>query len=225
MVYKSVGRCLLCNGAPVQASGVCAPCCAELPWLAQACRHCALPLPPSPIQGTGACARCLQLPPSFSRAHAAWHYAFPVGQLVQRFKYRKDLAAGHSLAQLAADHLRPQTAPDLLLPIPLHWRRFLGRGYNQAQLIAEQFARAWRIPLAPRLLRKHTYTGTQQQLDRAQRLGNLRHSFRAGGQVAGLHIGLVDDVITTGATLEAAAQTLLAAGTAEVSAFALARVP
>lgn len=218
---RGLARCTLCAAGPVEPDGICAPCRAELPYLLSACRRCALPLPHS----AGACANCLQQPPSFASAHAAWHYAFPVGQLIQRFKYRRDLAAGHSLAQLAAQYIQPAERPDLLLPIPLHWRRYLARGYNQAQLIAAEFGRHWDIPVKPRLLHKHTATDTQQQLKRGQRLRNLCDSFRVRGAPRGLHVGLVDDVITTGATLEAAARCLLDAGAARISAFALARTP
>lgn len=220
-VAPRLTQCLLC-GDSAGSSGLCIPCANELPFLYSACQYCALPLPPS----ANGCARCLQQPPSFTRASAAWHYAFPIGQLVQRFKYQNDLATGHSLALLAAPRVAPSTdRPDLLVPVPLHWRRYWSRGYNQAQLIATEFAAQWEIPLATRLLRKHSSSETQQQLKRAQRLRNLQHSFSVHGPVTGLHIGLVDDVITTGATLEAAARTLLEAGAARVSAYALARTP
>ncbi|WP_308364054.1 MULTISPECIES: ComF family protein [unclassified Microbulbifer] len=221
LLSRGLARCVLCAAGPAEPHGVCAPCLGELPYLHSACRRCALPLP----QPADACANCLQQPPAFASARAAWHYAFPVGQLIQRFKYHRDLAAGHSLALLAAAHIRPVDPPDLLVPIPLHWRRYLTRGYNQAQLLASEFGRQWNIPVKPRLLHKHTATGTQQQLKRGQRLRNLRDSFRVRGTPGGLHIGLVDDVITTGATLEAAARCLLEAGAARVSTFALARTP
>ncbi|WP_073276159.1 ComF family protein [Microbulbifer donghaiensis] len=220
-VAPRLARCLLC-GDSATGNGLCAPCSAELPYLHDACGTCALPLP----RGATSCPRCLQRPPSFSSASAAWHYAFPIGQLVQHFKYRGDLAAGHSLARLAAVAIEPRDRrPDLLVPIPLHWRRYWSRGYNQAQLIAVEFGRQWQLPVHSRLLRKRSATETQLQLKRAQRLRNLSQSFAVGEAVAGLHIGLVDDVITTGATLEAAARTLLAAGAAQVSAYALARTP
>ncbi|WP_346838642.1 ComF family protein [Microbulbifer sp. SAOS-129_SWC] len=230
MVYKSIGRylsqriarCLLCGDTCGHDSGLCQPCQRELPQLGDACQRCALPLPPA----AHTCPGCLQHPPAFASARAAWHYAFPVGQLIQRFKYRGDLAAGFSLARLAAPRLLPpDDAPDLLLPLPLHWRRYWQRGFNQAQVIAAELSRQWHIPLAPRLLRKTSAGHRQQQLNRAQRLRNLEHSFTVRGPVAGMHIGLVDDVITTGATLEAASRALLAAGAARISAYALARTP
>ncbi|AMX01463.1 ComF family protein [Microbulbifer thermotolerans] len=236
MVYKKISHflsgfpaarltlCLLC-GNHSDGNGICPPCAAELPWLQRACRHCALPLS-APAEVSGICARCLQQAPSFNTARAAWLYAFPIGQLVQRFKYRGDLAAGHSLAQLAAGPLRPtDKAPDLLAPIPLHWRRYWQRGFNQSQLIAAELGRQWHLPVHARLLRRVVAREAQLRLKRSQRLRNPEHSFAVCSPVEGRHIGLVDDVITTGATLEAAARALIAAGAAWVSAYALARTP
>ncbi|WP_250461532.1 ComF family protein [Microbulbifer litoralis] len=224
---RSLVRCLLCGDSCMHSSGLCDGCRAELPHLHSACECCALPLPPSPSQSGRQCPRCLQHPPAFASARAAWHYAFPIGQLVQRFKYRGDLVAGHSLARLAAARLEPMAdRPDLLVPIPLHWRKFLfKRGFNQAQLIAAEFGRQWRIPVAARLLRKRGAGASQQTLTRARRLRNLIRSFDVRQPVRGLHIGLVDDVITTGATLEAASRALLEAGAWRISTYALARTP
>lgn len=230
MVYRPISqflsrqltRCLLCHGRAERA-GLCDSCTEELPTLGQACRRCALPLPPA----AETCPQCLQRPPAFACARAAWHYAFPVAQLLQRFKYQGDLAAGRTLAQLAAGQLTPpgDDRPQLLLPVPLHWRRYWQRGFNQAQLLAAEFGRKWALPVHPGLLRKHSASNPQQQLGRAQRLRNLQDSFYLRRPLSGLHVGLVDDVITTGATLEAAARTLLDAGASRVSAFALARTP
>ncbi|MEX2963308.1 ComF family protein [Microbulbifer sp. TYP-18] len=220
---QQLSNCLLCGVARAARSGLCADCRDQLPTLDRGCRVCALPLPPA----AAICPQCIQYPPAFASAQAAWHYAYPVAQLLQRFKYQGDLAAGRTLSFVAAGCLEPrgELRPQLLLPIPVHWRRLWQRGFNQAQLIAAEFSRHWRIPVAPRLLGKLTPGTAQQQLSRAQRLRNLRRSFRVRHPVAGLHLGLVDDVITTGATLNAAADVLRRAGAARVSAYALARTP
>lgn len=220
---RALVRCLLCHTGTGVTSGLCLPCRNDLPTLGQACRLCALPLA-NPADSR--CPRCLQTPPAVARASACWLYAYPVAQLVQRFKYRNDLAAGRTLAEVAAEHCHPRSLrPDVLVPVPLHWRRQLVRGYNQAQLIAEVFSHRWRIPVDSRLLRKTSHTGRQQQLKRSERQSNLMRSFTASIRVKGLHIGLVDDVVTTGATLEAATQSLLASGARLVTTYALARTP
>lgn len=226
LLDRSLTRCLLCGAGGQIHAGICPPCRGDLPVIHHACAQCALPLEDTCDL---ICPRCLQQPPPQSRSHAYLNYAYPVAQLIQRFKYRRDFAAGRTLAELAAKHIGPllpaSERPDLLVPVPLHWRKQLSRGYNQAQLIAEILGRHWQIPVDHRVLRKVTQTGSQQQLRRSQRLKNLARSFAASSRVEGLHIGLVDDVITTGATVEAATQSLLHAGAIRVSAYALARTP
>ena len=240
LLDRQLARCLLCGEGDGVLNGICAPCSNDLPALGHSCQTCALPLPNT---GDRHCASCQQQPPPQSLSRACWYYAYPVAQLIQRFKYQRDLAAGRTLAELAAARLNPESLrptlhhnqhhnqhpnqhPDLLIPVPMHWRKQLfERGYNQAQLIADILARQWQIPVDNRALRKITRTGSQQELKRAQRLKNLVESFSAHPRVRGLHIGLVDDVITTGATAEAAAGSLRAAGATSVTVYALARVP
>ncbi|MCA0900365.1 MULTISPECIES: ComF family protein [Microbulbifer] len=228
---KHFARCLLCGSGDEVQAGVCASCQCDLPSLGHACIGCALPLAETQDRHFDRyCATCIQRPPPQASSVACWAYAYPIAQLVQRFKYQRDFAAGRTLAELAAQALHPhvQQPPriDILVPIPMHWRKQLfGRGYNQARLIADIFADYWRLPVAPDALRKVAASDSQQTLSRAQRRKNLAHSFAAGPQVKDLHVGLVDDVITTGATQEAAAQSLLAAGASRVSVYALARTP
>ncbi|MCK7596631.1 ComF family protein [Microbulbifer sp. CAU 1566] len=226
-IDRHLARCLLCGSAEEVRFGTCSPCHQDLPALGHACQRCALPLAEATDRQ---CGGCLQQPPPQACSHACWYYAYPVAQLIQRFKYQRDFTAGRTLAELAAFQLAPQIKdeqrPDLLVPVPMHWRKQLfERGYNQAQLIADILGKHWHIPLDNRALRKITATDSQQKLRRTQRRKNLTHSFVAHPRVRGLHIGLVDDVITTGATQEAAAQSLLDAGATRVSSYALARTP
>lgn len=225
LLDRQLARCLLCGSGERVTNGICTPCCHDLPALGHSCHGCALPLPNNDDH---LCATCQQQPPPQSQSRACWYYAYPVAQLIQRFKYQRDLAAGRTLAELAASTLQPLSSqgPDLLVPVPMHWRKHFARGYNQAQLIANTLGAQWHIPVEPRALRKVTPTDSQQKLRRSQRKRNLARSFTSNAEVvAGLHIGLVDDVVTTGATLEAAAQALLDAGALQVSAIALARTP
>lgn len=229
MVYRLISHflsrrlalCLLCSRPAGTAAGICHACSADLPQLQCACPRCALPLP---VAAT--CPRCLRRPPVFDAAHCAWHYAYPVAQLVRRFKDRGDMAAAHSLTMLAAAQLGPPAPPpDILVPVPLHWRRYWQRGFNQAQVIATKLGDAWGLPVHTGKLRRARAGASQRGLDRRQRLRNLEGCFVARGRFDGLHVGLVDDVMTTGATLEAAARTLHSAGAVSISAFALARTP
>ena len=226
-IDRHLACCLLCGAGDDIRSGICPACQRDLPALGHACQRCALPLAETADQQ---CAGCLQQPPPQTHSHACWTYAYPVSQLVQRYKYRRDLAAGRTLAELTAmqlaEQIQGEQRPDLLVPVPMHWRKQLcERGYNQARLIADILGNHWRIPVDARALRKSAATDSQQKLNRSQRRKNLARSFSAHPRVRGLHIGLVDDVITTGATIEAAAQSLLVAGATEVTCLALARTP
>lgn len=224
--HSRILRCVLCGGGAEPHFGFCAGCARDLPLLEGACHTCAMPLPPVTPSPGAQCPNCLSRPPAQAAAHCAWHYGFPVNQLIQRFKYEGDLAAGHSLASLAAETLAHMAGSlDLLIPVPLHWRRYWQRGFNQAQLVADTIGKAWHLPVLPRGLRKCRSSDHQQSLDRRQRLRNLTDSFAVCRDVRECRVGLVDDVITTGATVEAAASALLAAGASQVIAVALARTP
>ncbi|WP_237059331.1 ComF family protein [Microbulbifer sediminum] len=228
MVYRLISHflsrrlalCLLCQAPAGNAAGICTSCAAELPQLGCTCPRCARPLPV-----TATCPQCLRHPPAFDAAHCAWHYAYPVAQLVRRLKDHGDMAAAHSLTLLAAERLRPDVPPDILVPVPLHWRRYWQRGFNQAQVIAARLGHHWQLPVDTGALRRLRSGPSQQQLNRSQRLRNLEGCFAAHRRVEGLRIGLVDDVMTTGATLEAAARSLRQAGALSICTFAMARTP
>lgn len=214
-------RCLLC-GDPGQEDDLCAACRADLPWNAPACEHCALPLPQP-----GSCGACLRQPPPYARALAVWRYAGAVAQLVPRFKFHHDLAAGRLLAELAQARLEQWPGwqgVDQVVPMPLHAARLGRRGYNQALELARPWAGARRLPLSINMLRRTRATVPQTELDAAARRRNVRGAFAAAA-CTGAIVLLVDDVMTTGASLGEAARTLLRAGAAEVRVLVAARAP
>lgn len=156
---------------------------------------------------------------------AALRYEGVVEALVARFKFHANLAAGALLAQLILASVKTVTA-DVVVPVPLHRSRLGSRGYNQALELARPLAAAWRLPLAPRALRRGRNTIAQSELTAPQRRRNLRGAFIADAcTVNGRRVLLVDDVITTGSTVREAAQTLLAAGAVDITVVAAARVP
>jgi ComF family protein len=215
-------RCLLCE-APDSRRALCEPCRNDLPWLVSACPRCALPLP-----GTAElCGRCLSQPPAFDRCIAAFRYSSPVDRLVGQFKNQRRLSAGKLLSSLLLERLRKgaEARPELIAPVPLHWRRQLLRGFNQATFIAGSLASQLDIPLLA-VARRSQATPKQQQLDRRRRLGNLRGAFSVNRElVAGRHVAIVDDVVTTGATAQALSLALKRAGAARVDVWAIARTP
>jgi ComF family protein len=148
--------------------------------------------------------------------------------LTTRLKFGRSLAAGRVLGELWIDALRdaPPVLPHALVPVPLHADRLRERGYNQALELARPLAAALQIPLRDDLLARVRATSAQSNLDAAERRKNLRGAFRAADTAAPpAHVAVVDDVMTTGATLRECARTLLRAGAERVDVWALARAP
>lgn len=197
---------------------MCASCRADLPWLpGPGCPHCASPTPNGAI-----CGQCLREPPAFDRSQALFHYAFPVDRLIQALKYREQLTLAPLAGRLLAErHQGP--LPDLWLPMPLHPNRLSQRGFNQAAEIARELARKTAVPLKPGWARRVRDTPPQAGLERTARRKNLRGAFACNSGLAGLHVGIVDDVMTTGSTLDELARTLKRAGAREVSCVVVAR--
>ncbi|MDR7070785.1 ComF family protein [Pseudoxanthomonas japonensis] len=157
---------------------------------------------------------------------AVFVYGFPLDRLVPRFKFHRDLAAGRLMAGLMTQALASAPRPDAIVPVPLHSRRLRERGYDQALELARPLASAFGLPLRPDLLQRIRPTTPQSELDASQRQRNVAKAFAVPPRIAlPAHIALVDDVMTTGATLQAAARALLSAGAARVDAWVCARVP
>ncbi len=215
-------RCLACGEPGLPGRDICAPCTAGLPWNRVACPQCALPLPaPAP-----ACGQCLRKPPPLHTTLAACIYGAPLDRWLPRFKFHDDLAAGRLLAQLMAQAMETAPRPQALVPIPLHRARLRSRGYDQALELAKPLARALGLPLQARGLLRTRATNAQSELDATARRRNLRRAFRVADTASlPAHVALVDDVMTTGATLHAAAKALRRAGVARVDAWVCARVP
>jgi len=171
------------------------------------------------------CGRCQARPPAFARTLAAFDYAFPVDRLVQQLKYATQLHLGRVLGRclLARALATDMPCPGVIVPMPLHRRRLAERGFNQSMLIARPLGAALRVPVEPRLLVRARPTTPQAGLGPGRRAGNVRGAFRARAEARGVHVVLVDDVMTSGHTLRAAAAALAAAGAARVDAWVVAR--
>ena len=225
-------RCLVCREPGAAGRDLCRGCTRALPWNRSACARCAIPLPTPASDHGGAggdapvCGACLRRAPPLAEVHAAFVYAFPLDRLLPRFKFHHDLAAGRLLAQGMADAFRGLPLPDALIPVPLHRARLRARGYDQALELAKPLARALDIPLRDHALSRIRHTSPQSELDARGRRRNLRGAFAAASKhVLPTHVALIDDVMTTGATLHAAAFALRRAGANRVDAWVCARVP
>jgi ComF family protein len=180
------------------------------------CRACRAELRPYP-PGEGAT-------PGLEAMAVAWLYERPVRRAVHALKYRRRRRVAGALADALADALAGPPPGDALMPVPLHAERLAERGFNQSEELARRLAARWRLPLLANALARARDTGHQAGLARRERLTNVAGAFvwRASGPPPPRVI-LVDDVLTTGATLAACAAALRAAGASEVRAVALAR--
>lgn len=206
--------CLLC-GASSESGNPCADCVNHLPFLPEErCRICANP-------STGRlCGRCLANPPVFSRTLAIFSYEFPVDALIRSLKYRENLALASFFAQALTDAARDYPKPDYLLPVPMHPSRLRERGFNQAHEIAKIVSRKTSIPILN--CRKTRDTPSQASLPWKEREKNVRGAFACESGIKG-HVAIVDDVMTTGSTLNELAKALIESGALEISAWVVAR--
>jgi ComF family protein len=211
------GTCFLCRG---RADGLlCGACEAELPAAPEpACPRCALASP-----GGSVCGRCLAHKPHYDATVSALAYDFPADVLIHALKFGGELALADWLGTRLS-HKLPVAGPvDFLVPVPLSAARLRGRGYNQAAELGRTVARFARVPLLARLCERVNDTPPQTELPWAERERNVRGAFRCTGDVRGSRVAVVDDVMTTGATLDALARALKAAGAAHVVNLVVAR--
>jgi ComF family protein len=205
---------------------LCIDCLNDLPWLATTCRRCGVALPEAELRICGA---CLNDPPPLDLTVAALRYEYPVSNMIAALKYRKQVCYARVLGELLTIRLQEALTngefplPDVLVPVPLHPWRQMRRTFNQAELIAGHVARILQLRVDHRVLRRVGNTPPQMGLNRKARLKNLRGSFRASGDLSGIRIALVDDVITTCSTAREIAAVLKRTGAKEVQAWAVAR--
>jgi ComF family protein len=227
-------QCLSCGAATDAPGKLCATCWAKIVWLAAPlCACCGCPFEFDPLDGDDSealvCGACLRAPPLFARARAVFRYDDASRGLILAFKHADRLhgakAYGEWLARAGAELL---SSASYVAPVPLHWTRLAWRRYNQAALLATAAARSAGRPVIPDLLVRSRRTPQQGDLGAAARRRNVRRAFRVNtpyrDKLAGQRVVLVDDVFTTGATVEECTRALLEAGVAAVDILTLARV-
>jgi ComF family protein len=238
-------RCLLCgaaaDGAAVDGAAVdsviCSGCIRDLPQTGPACPRCAEARIPPPVRSSLApappepCDTCRTQCPAFDRSLALWRYDYPLDGLIGAFKYGHQLVLARFFGEQLAQRVQQQiaagelTPPDVVLAMPLHPRRLAERGFNQSLLIAQVLSHRLRLPLHGHWLQRLRHTPPQTGLPWQQRAANLEHAFGCKQAVAGRHIAVVDDVMTTGSSLQEVARTLKLAGASRVDNWVLARTP
>jgi ComF family protein len=225
-------QCLLCADK-LTGELLCEGCLYDLPWIQRheiTCPQCALAFESL----DDFCRHCLNNPPAFSASFIPFSYQHPLTPLIHRFKYRTKLSHGKLLGQLltqhiidCADNTQRWTKPDLIIPVPMHWTRRWQRGFNQTEILARYVAKTTGIPLATNMIQRCKRTLAQKELSRSERQKNLTQAFsislKATQHIQGKKIALLDDVVTTTATVRALSQQLKDAGASDVQIWALAR--
>jgi len=207
--------CALC-GKESGLDMLCRSCRSGLPIVPESCPQCALPSP-----GGAVCGTCFRTPPHFDRTAALWRYEFPCDRLVHALKYRARLALAGFFADCLASLPLPEV--DLVVPMPLHKGRLAERGFNQAMEIARSLARRMHWRLGSQCALRLVHTAPQTGLPYAERAKNVRGAFQCFSDLSGVRVGVVDDVMTTGATLNEFARVLKRAGACRVENFVVAR--
>lgn len=234
-------RCVLCSALTGRRIDLCEACENDLPWTGRSCRTCALPLPPG---ATGSrCVACVSAPPPFQTATAAFAYRFPVNRMITEFKENRRMAFGAALSCLLAQSLAEKLtaekltaeklrgtdflpADTVVAPVPLSAGRLRRRGFNQAEEIAQQVSHELGFPLRAGLLKRSRSPGDQKKLGASARKQSVRGTYAVSpGACAPRSVLLIDDVMTTGATVREISRVLLNAGAMRVNVAILARTP
>jgi len=218
------GCCVLCRNPCARRLDLCTACERDLPVIEHACTGCAIPLPG--VANALLCGACLQRHPPQNATRAIFRYAYPLDNLVQRFKFHGEQAAGNVLGKLfAARALKTGEHSFTLLPVPLHPRRLRERGFNQAELLARAIGDRFHWEVRGDLLLRTRETAVQSNMSAAARRKNVRNAFALRTGHVPERIVIVDDVVTTGSTTAEIAALLRKAGAREIEVWALARTP
>ncbi|MGI9213825.1 MAG: ComF family protein [Methylococcaceae bacterium] len=215
--------CLLCGDPGAHGLDLCLPCMDSLPYNTLACSRCALPL--TSRSEHLLCGQCQQDPPAYDSAEAVFRYEQPVCHLIQALKFGGRHACARTLGLLLAERVSQQPEhPEVIVPVPLHPRRYWERGFNQSAEIATELSRHLGIPMDVHLATRIRHTPAQAGLSAKDRKLNLRKAFRIRTHRLPAHIAIVDDVVTTGTTVNELAAALRKAGVRQIAVWAVARV-
>jgi len=214
--------CLLCTDHNGGEYGFCNGCLQSLPWHnAAKCPQCGL------LTDGLICGSCLDSPPSFDATHALFRYDYPLDRLLQHYKYKESLHLADTFSTLFINRLLDtghiNSSIDLIIPMPMHHERLKQRGFNQALEIARLISKNRQIELDSTSCRRTRLTPPQASLPLKERIKNIRGVFECNKNLQELHIALIDDVMTTGASLNELAKTLKQAGAAHVECWVIAR--
>lgn len=218
-------NCVLCQQSKNPAQSICDFCQAQLPWLVHSCECCGA----ATATHSQTCGQCIQNPPLRRRTVCAFNYAFPVKQMITGFKFDAQFfylpPLLHALHNTVLAKYQHDNLPTALLAVPLHRHRQQHRGFNQAQIIAQYLKKKLHIPLLLNTAYRTKNTPAQAQLSKTERHRNLQQAFliKRPERIQQQHIAIIDDVITTGSTVESLAEGLLLNGATRVDVWGVAK--
>lgn len=227
MVYNwltTIHPCLLCESPIPRQLTLCEDCFRALPWIAMPCHRCGRPLP----EGVGAdllCGDCLRTPPAYQASFIPFAYASPLAQLIKLLKFHQRLDLARGLAELMSGFLatRVQTLPEAVIPVPLHPKRMRVRGFNQALELARGIRSRLGVTVETRLVQRHRWTAEQSHLKLTERRRNVRGAFHLTAPNHYRHVAILDDVVTSGNTVNELSRTLRRAGVERVDVWSVCR--
>jgi len=214
---------MLCASHDGGGHGLCSSCLQSLAWhIAPKCPQCGL------LSNGLICGSCLSSPPSFDATHALFNYDYPLDRLLQHYKYKESLHLADAFSALLINSLldtglNQKSKIDLIMPMPMHHERLKQRGFNQALEVARLISKNMQIKLDYTSCQRIKLTPPQASLPLKERIKNIRGVFQCNKNLQGLSVALVDDVMTTGASLNELAKTLKQAGAAHVECWVIAR--
>ncbi|RUR05778.1 ComF family protein [Legionella sp. km772] len=212
--------CILCNQFHPTRLAVCDFCIALFPSLGPSCKYCAFPLPD---EGYLICGHCIKQPPYFNNATIAYSFEEPLRGLLHRFKYQNGLYLSSLLAQLIINAWKKQpSTPQCLIPVPMHPKKIKSRGFNQTIIIAQLLSKRLKIPIDFISCQKKLHTPAQAELNGKKRSQNIKNAFSVAPS-SYKHIALIDDLLTTGSTVNELAKVLKKSGVQQVDIWCCAR--
>lgn len=215
-------HCLLCHAKSDTPHTLCSFCLNDFPIIKESCYQCGIPFPLD--KETPLCGKCLTHPPDFDKTTSLFYYEPPITQLILQLKFEGHLINARLFGELLIQKMwEEKTRPDCLLPVPLHPTRLKERGFNQAIEIARPIAKQYQLPLDTHSIQRVKATLPQATLSAKERLKNVQNAFESRCSLKGLHIAVIEDVITTGYTLQVLSATLKRAGAQRVDLWSIAR--
>lgn len=218
-------HCILCHATLKtcdQDNLICNGCYIDLPWIKQSCQQCGIPLP---YHDKLICGQCLQTPRAFDQVIALFNYSQPIDRYISDLKFHSHLPYSRFFGESLAKHILQNeiVLPECIIPVPLHRERLQQRGFNQALEIAKPLRNILKLPIEQSLIKRTRATLPQSSTPAKERSKNLRDSFTIASKARYQHVAIVDDVVTTTATIQELAKTLRNAGVEKIDVWCCAR--